>query len=217
MYKALYWLFFIILPSQATPLKLVAESSLVPIVAPFFDDWFQEAGVVYQLERCSAARCSKLLEADSSIHGDAARRLGFEEKIPRLAPVGLSYSEVKVYALSLNATTWPPSSKETLACIRGTFWCERTLDKKSVVWTNTKEQAEKMLIRGRVAWAIMTKSSFHPHPGGKWHYIDTVEGFLFVDKKMQDEIKRLVEAQSRLIESGRWQKMQRKHFYEALN
>lgn len=218
MYKALYFLlFFIVLPSHAAPLKLVVEASLMPIVKPFFDDWFKEARVKYKLEPCSSARCIKMLEADNSINGDAARRLGFEEKISRLTSVGLSYGGLKVYAMNTHNKTWPPNPADTLACIRGTFWCERMLNGKNVIWTNSKEQAERMLFRNRVEWTIMTTSSFHPHPGGEWVCIDTVKAFLFIDKKMKYEINELIEAQKRLIKNGLWQKMQRKYFYEALN
>lgn len=218
MYKVIISLFLLtVSPSQAKPIKLVIESSLMPIVQPFFEDWFHEAGVPYSLEPCSSARCIKLLEADNSIHGDAARRLGFEEKIPRLTPVGFSYGSLKVYAMNIHGKTWPPNPNETTSCVRGTFWCERMLDGKNIVWTNSREQAERMLFRDRVAWTIMTKSSFHPHPGGKWVCIDTVKAFLFIDKKMKDDIKRLIEAQNRLIKNGSWQNMQWRHFYEALN
>lgn len=220
MYKSLLvWLLFAVpsQASQASQLRLAAQPYLVPILTPFFDEWFQEAGVTYEFELCSAARCIKLLETDSSINGDAARRIGFEDRVPRLTPVGLSYGGINVYAMNLNAKAWPPSSNDTIACTRGTFWCEAAFDKNNVVWTNSDEQAEKMLLRGKVAWVVKTTSSFQPPPIGGWAHIDSVEAFLFVDKKMKEEIKRLVDAQSRLINNSRWQKMQQEYFYEYFN
>jgi hypothetical protein len=64
----------------------------------------------------------------------------------------------------LDAKAWPPSSKDTIACTRGTFWCEGALEQSNVVWTNAVEQAEKMLLKGKVAWAVKTTRSFQPHP-----------------------------------------------------
>ncbi|MCQ4054456.1 hypothetical protein [Aeromonas sp. SG16] len=218
MYKWFIILFCIAVTSEASQLKLTVESSLAPAIKPFFDIWFQDAGVSYVFEPCSAARCIKLLETDITVNGDAARRFEFEKKITRLTPVGRSYAGVSVYAMSLNFRKWPPSSMDIVACVRGIYSCEKKVNQKNIIWTNTVKQAEKMLLRHRVEWVVMAIPSFYPPPTGSWIYIDTVGGFLFIDVRMTDEIMRLEQSQNRLIKSGTWQDMQRKFLrYVHLN
>lgn len=207
MYRFIILLLIFPPPCYASQLKLTVNSSLVPVLLPFFDDWFQEAGISYEFVPCSLARCIKILKNDNSIHGAAARRDGFEKKVSRLSSVGLPYGWLMLYGMNLHSKAWPPGLHDRISCVRGTYWCE-DLIYNDVFWVNTHSQAELMLRKNRVEWALMTRLNYFPPPVGEWIYIDKAGSFLFLDKKLKDEIGRLTEAQTRLIESGKWHSMQ---------
>ena len=202
--------------AQGATLSLAAPVEYIPLLRPFYEEWFGKAKVDFTFIPCTSARCKKLLDSDSTIDGDIARIKGFEQTHPHMIPVGTAIGEVTIYAQSKQDASWPPASQERVGCLRGIQWCNRYLDSRRIVWFNDEKQGLALLQRGRTDWVIRLLPTNQSPLAAPWKRVSDIEVYLYLNKSRQADIAALVQSQQQLIASGRWQQMQERYFSALL-
>lgn len=201
-----WWLLFCLNPiAHGAPLSLAAPVEYIPLLRPFYEEWFAKARVEFTFIPCTLARCRKLVDADSTIDGDIARISGLEQTHTQMIPVGVAIGEVTIYAQSQLDARWPPASQELVACLRGIQWCKRYLDSRRIVWFNDEKQGLALLKHGRTDWVIRLQPSNQSPLAAPWKRVSDMEVYLYLNKSRQPHIAALIQSQQQLIASGRWQ------------
>ena len=202
--------------AQGATLSLAAPVEYIPLLRPFYEEWFGKARVDFTFIPCTLARCRKLVDSDSTIDGDIARIKGFEQTHPQMLPVGTAIGEITIYAQSKQDASWPPASQELIGCLRGIQWCNRYLDSRRIVWFNDEKQGLALLQRGRTDWVIRLLPTNQSPLAAPWKRVSDIEVYLYLNKSRQADIAALVQSQQQLIASGRWQQMQERYFSALL-
>lgn len=212
-----WWLLFCLNPiAHGAPLSLAAPVEYIPLLRPFYEEWFAKARVEFTFIPCTLARCRKLVDADSTIDGDIARISGLEQTHTQMIPVGVAIGEVTIYAQSQQDARWPPASQELVGCLRGIQWCKRYLDSRRIVWFNDEKQGLALLKHGRTDWVIRLQPSNQSPLAAPWKRVSDMEVYLYLNKSRQPHIAALIQSQQQLIASGRWQQMQERYLSALL-
>lgn len=202
---ALFWLPLLV---GARPLQLLVIAHYQPLLTPFYQEWFEAAGLEYALAPCTPARCERLIEGSDEIDGELVRVSGYESAHPALKPVGAPIGTVRVYAIG--SGNWPPAEGDQYGCLRGSLWCRRQLPAQQITWLNDQEQGELMLRRGRVQWLIQFWPGAEERGGEQGHRLARLDYFLYLRRDLEPAARQLEEAQQRLMLSGRWRQMQQR-------
>lgn len=202
---ALCWLPLLV---WARPLQLLVIAHYQPLLTPFYQEWFEAAGLEYALTPCTPARCERLIEGSEQIDGELVRVSGYESAHPALKAVGAPIGSVRVYASG--SGSWPPAEGDQYGCQRGSLWCRRQLPAQRLTWLNDQEQGELMLKRGRIQWLIYFWPGAEERGGEQGHRLARLDYFLYLRRDQEPATRRLEEAQQRLMLSGRWRQMQQR-------